>query len=83
MGCDLAWFAIYTAVKCLILILEGSVQEMVGLFLSCEFDVMMVAVETLKCSVGLVFYFLREAVVCIPVLDQKGGLYGQTTSAFF
>jgi len=45
---DIAWFAIYKAVECSVLILKGSVQEMLGLFLNCEFDVMMVVVEALK-----------------------------------
>ena len=48
MGWYLAWFAIYTAVECLMLILEGSVQVMAGLFLDCEFDVLMIVVKALK-----------------------------------
>ena len=48
MRWDMAWFAIYAAVECSVLILKGSVQEMLGLFLNCEFDVVMVVVEALK-----------------------------------
>ena len=52
---NIAWFAIYTTVESLVLIIISSIQEMIGLFLDCELDV--------KQSVGFVFYFLREAVV--------------------
>jgi len=44
VGWGIAWFAIYTVVECFVLILQGSVQEMVGLLLNCEFEVMMIAV---------------------------------------
>ena len=74
MGWDIAWFAIYTAVESLVLIIKSSVQEMIGLFLDCELDI--------KESVGFVFDFLREAVVYIFAYDSwKGRLYGRTTSS--
>ena len=63
MGWNIAWFAIYTTVESLVLIIISSIQEMIGLFLDCELDV--------KQSVGCVFYFLREAVVYIPVIEGR------------
>ena len=43
----------YTRIwKVFSLVLEGSVQEMVGLFLNCEFHVMMVVVEAIKLNLS-------------------------------
>ena len=72
MDWNIAWFAIYTTVESLVLIIISSIQEMIGLFLYCELDV--------KQSVGFVFYFLREAVVYIPVIEGRT-VHGRTTSS--
>ena len=63
MGWDIALFAIYTTMEILVLIIISSIQEMIGFFLDCELDV--------KQSVSFVFYFLREAVVYIPVIEGR------------
>ena len=63
MGWNIALFAIYTTVEILVLIIISIIQEIIGLFLDCELDV--------KQSVGFVFYFLREAVVYISVIEGR------------